>query len=55
MNKYRLQQKTKNSGPTKLLTDTGGTITDPQAIAEEFNKFSVSVGKRMAAKNICTR
>ena len=43
-------RKQKNSGSTKLLTDTGCTITDLQAIAEEFNKFFVNVGKRMAAK-----
>ena len=43
-------RKQKNSRPTKILTDTSYTITDPQAIAEEFNKFFVSVVKRMAAK-----
>ena len=50
VNELVYNRKQKNSGPTKILTDTGCTITDPQAIAEEFNKFFVSVGKRMAAK-----
>ena len=46
---YNRKQKN-NSGPINVLTDAGCTITDPQAITEEFNKFFVSVGKRMAAK-----
>ena len=50
VNELVYNRKQKNSGPTKILTDTGCTITDPQVIAEEFNKFFVSVGKRMAAK-----
>ena len=50
VNELVYNRKQKNSGPTNMLTDTGYTITDPQAIAEEFNKFFVSVGKRMAAK-----
>ena len=50
VNELVCKRKQKNSGPNKILTDTGCTITDPQAIAEEFNKFFVSVGKRMAEK-----
>ena len=50
VNESVYNRKPKNSGPTKIPTDTGCTITDPQAIAEEFNKYFVSVGKRMAAK-----
>ena len=50
VNELVCNRKQKNSGPTKILTDTGCTITDPQAIAEEFNKFFVNVGKRTAAK-----
>ena len=50
VNELVYNRKQKNSGPTKILTDIGCTITDPQAIAEELNKFFVSVGKRMAAK-----
>ena len=50
VNELLYNRKQKNSGPTKILTDTGCRIADPQAIAEEFNKFFVSVGKRMAAK-----
>ena len=50
VNELVYNRKQKNSGPTKILTDTHCTIRDPQVIAEEFNKFFVSVGKRMAAK-----
>ena len=50
VNELVYNKKQKNSVPTKLVTDTGCTITDSQAIAEEFNEFFVSVGKRMAAK-----
>ena len=50
VNELVCNRKQKDSGPTKILTDTGCTITDPQAIAEEFNKFFVNVGKKMATK-----
>ena len=50
VNELVYNRKQKNSEPTKILSDTGCTITGPQAITEEFNKFFVSAGKRMAAK-----
>ena len=50
VNELVYNRKQKNSESTKILSDTGCTITGPQAITEEFNKFFVSAGKMMAAK-----
>ena len=50
VNELIYNRKQKISGRIKLLTDAGCTIIDPQAIAGEFNKLFVSIGKRMVAK-----
>ena len=39
VNELVYTRKQKNSGPTKILTDTGCTITDSQAIVESLINF----------------
>ena len=38
-----------NVQPSKLTLNNYDTVTEPQIIAEEFNRFFVNIGKEMAA------
>ena len=38
-----------NVQPSKLTLNNDITVSEPQIIAEEFNRFFVNIGKEMAA------
>jgi len=48
VNELMHNKKWCNPGPTQITTVAGSTVTEPQDIAEEFNKFFVYIGKSMS-------
>ena len=48
VNELTYNKKRSRAKPSKVINEDGVVIANPQAIAEEFNKYFINVGKSMA-------
>ena len=48
-------EKSQSNAPGLVENDNGANITEPNKIAESFNKYFCSVGKKLAPKIDCSK
>ena len=48
-------EKTHLNAPDLIENENGGIVTEPNEIAENFNKYFCSIGKKLTARNNCSQ